>query len=764
MGGGFVPDYSSVGDIYRYQGGGSTSSQDEQIAQYIQAYAQLSKRDPQEIYQALQSLPPAQQQEALQNIVQTVQQVMSQQQGGGDEEQQMAQDDSGYYSAPGGEPQYAMQQPSEEEEAQQMRNGGSYSGTYYQGTYFANGGLYKGDMGFNVTSETTKPKSPLLPNNPVGYADSTLNANKNIPYFADLMKGKAPIDKDGMTEEWSIRGMDHEYKSPYMGTESYVRPRYKNVNGKYVPMTEDEIYNSSNFITFPSQYTASVFNEEMARRANSKPNKKAYGGAFVPTYGDSSYNDQFGGQIYDYDNYILPKAQGGLQAPNKVSKKDFEAKVASGEYKPVLGTKTARKGNTTIVVEGTYKPGTPGSTTGGTKGSYVAGRNVAGGRRAKSTDPCANMKFTVEDMKANPGCYGTFLEKEGWKNATPQEQQEALDRLRGGNRSTYVPGTPGTTVAETKGMCLDANGKPDPTLEYDEKTGNCQRKKETEDFITYEEGEEGPKAGDTSGGNFGGGYYGIPFQNTLGIMAAAAYPPLYLRPFYDEPQGVIPRPTFYDPERELASAQETARGLEQMATIMNPQTAGALANYVQANAAKSSADTIGRYQNLNVGVANQFSPLQAQIFNSLAAQKREAKDKRFMGETIAAQQYQNAMRTYGRDFAKVLGEGMDAGIKMGQLYDTNPYYTADPFGRLRLKPGVDAADAIMNGSMAGRGSIMSADEYLKRAKKYKDAGHNDQMIRDAMRMQYGSGSSGRSSSTDDDAAFNYGSSAYPFMS
>jgi len=609
VGGAFVPDYSAVSDMYRYQAGGSTSSQDDQIAQYIAAYAQLAQKSEEEIYQALQSLAPAQQQEALQTIVQTVQKEMKRgQQSSSSAASQ--QDNSGYYSAPGGEPQYASE---EDEEEQQMKHGGSYSGTYYQGTYFQNGG------------------------------------------------------------------------------------------------------------------------------------------AFVPMYGDSSYNDQFGGQIYDYDNYMLPRADEGLEVsgpdPKKVTKDQFEQSVKSGGYVKI-GPNLARRGNK-IITYGNVIPGQKGTSTGGTQGSYKPGRIVPGGGRSK-------IKFTLEDLERNPHLYKTFLEDEGWKNAPPEEKEKALKRLARGERSIYVPGTPPTITPDGKPSC-------EPGYTYNDATGKCEKTTEVEDFITFEEGDEGPKAGDPTGGTFGGGYYGIPFPSTLGIMAAAAYPPLYLRPFYDEPQGVIPRPTFYDPERELASAQESARALEQMGSMMNPQTAGALANYIQANAAKTSADVMGRYQNLNVGVANQFSPLQAQIFNSLSAQKREAKDKRFAGETIAAQQYQNAMRPYGRDFAKTLGEGIEAGIKKGQLYDASQYYTADPFGRLRLKPGVNAADLIMNGSMAGRGSTLSSD-YLKEYNKLKGTMDKD-ALNQYLKMKYQTGSSRRSSSDDnDDVAFNYGSSAYPFMS
>lgn len=599
--GGFVPDYSSVGDTYRYQGGGSTGSQDKQIAQYIQAYAQLAKKDPQEIYQALQSLAPAQQQEALKNIVQTVQQAMSQQQGA--------------------QSQYDMQQeqPSEEE-AQQMRNGGSYSGTYYQGTYFADGG-------------------------------------------------------------------------------------------------------------------------------------------FVPTYGDSSYNEQFGGQMtYDNDYGMLPKAQVGEQVTNKVTREEFDKKVASGEYVRIPGTNTAKsaKGKM-ITVTGKVIPGQKGASGESTKGDFTPGRTLQGGK--------TDLLYTLEDLKARPGKYKTFLENENWKKASPEEQKAALERLRKGRRSTYIPPKPATIAEDGEPTC-------EPGFTYNKDTKNCEKTVESadRDYIGYDVPQNTPQVpyappqpGQPTTGKFGYGNYGIPFESWLGIGAAAAYPPLYLRPFVPEPEAVIPQPTFYDPERELASAQETARGLEQMATIMNPQTAGAMSSFIQSNAAKTAADTIGKYQNLNVGVANQFSPLQAQIYNTLLGQKGAAKKERFDKETIALQQFANAKRQYAKDVASTLGEGIQAGKKLGQLYDTNPYYTTDRFGRLVLKPGVDASDAIMYGTTASRSKGLTPEQYLQRAQQLKQSypDFEKEMYRDAMRQQYGSGSK-RSASDDDDVTYGYAQSAYPF--
>jgi hypothetical protein len=483
-------------------------------------------------------------------------------------------------------------------------------------------------------------------------------------------------------------------------------------------------------------------------------------GGFVPDYTGSAYNDQFGGEmIYDNNYGMLPRADGGLEVkpPRKVTSSEFENLTKNGGFVRIPGTNLAKKGNKIIQVAGTYKPGTKGSSSAGTKGSYKPGRNVSGGGKSE-------IKYTLEDLKRNPNLYKTFLEDEGWKNATPEEQQAALKRLVHGERSVYVPPTPGTTTAATDGMCVDENGKLDPTLRYNTETGNCERTKTEEEFITYEQGQEGPKPGEAkTAGSFGGGNYGMPYPSTLGVMAAAAYPPIYIGASYGEPEGVLPIPTFYDPERELASAQETARGLEQMGSMMNPQTAGSMASYIQANAAKSAADTMGRYQNLNVGVANQFSPLQAQIFNSLAAQKREARDKRYMGNAVAAQQYNNAMRAYVTNFAKTYGEGLEAGIKKGQLYDTNPYYTTDAFGRLRLKPGVNAADAIMYSSGTAGSSSLTSDGYLKEYNLLKSQGTDPAIIKSYLDLKYGKGSKSKTSNDDDVASnYGYGQSAYPF--
>lgn len=67
------PCYECGGKVYQ-QGG-----QQDEIMQAIQMYAQLTQTDPQQLMQQLQALPPLEQQEAIQKIMQAIQQAQSSQ-------------------------------------------------------------------------------------------------------------------------------------------------------------------------------------------------------------------------------------------------------------------------------------------------------------------------------------------------------------------------------------------------------------------------------------------------------------------------------------------------------------------------------------------------------------------------------------------------------------------------------------------------------------------------------------------------------------
>ena len=112
----------------------------------------------------------------------------------------------------------------------------------------------------------------LLPSNPSGYADSVINANKNIQFYKDVLDKKAPEISEfpGMFSETEIRGMDDSSeKNPYVGARTSAKPYFSYVNGKYIPIEgmreayEDKTMPS---INFPSQYAAGVFEEELRKK------------------------------------------------------------------------------------------------------------------------------------------------------------------------------------------------------------------------------------------------------------------------------------------------------------------------------------------------------------------------------------------------------------------------------------------------------------------------------------------------------------------
>jgi len=148
-------------------------------------------------------------------------------------------------------------------------------------------------------------------------------------------------------------------------------------------------------------------------------------------------------------------------------------------------------------------------------------------------------------------------------------------------------------------------------------------------------------------------------------------------------------PTFYSPERELAAnAEQLAIGAQGAAQFAGPQSYNARFAQLSGKAAANAADIMGRYNNLNVGVANETEKMNVDIFNRYAA--TSAKDATLLYDkgVIANQQF-DASKAKGRE---KIGNAMISGItnasdayNLNQLY---PDYAIDPRtgGRLMRKP------------------------------------------------------------------------------
>ena len=212
----------------------------------------------------------------------------------------------------------------------------------------------------------------------------------------------------------------------------------------------------------------------------------------------------------------------------------------------------------------------------------------------------------------------------------------------------------------------------------------------------------------------------------------------------------LPRvsPTFYDPNREIAAQNETANIMAQnAATFANPQAYMANAARLQGSLAEGVANTMGRTQNQNVQVANQFAGINADIIgkeNMLAAQR--ANDLYDAG-VIANQQYDNARRVYNRNLAASYAQAFDNRMKLGMLNAVNPMYRVDPrTGRSYYVRGYDPYNL---GSNSGGAGAVSGTNFLTLKNKYLKEGYSESLA-ERKADQDLTGNRGRASYADND--------------
>lgn len=142
----------------------------------------------------------------------------------------------------------------------------------------------------------------------------------------------------------------------------------------------------------------------------------------------------------------------------------------------------------------------------------------------------------------------------------------------------------------------------------------------------------------------------------------------------------VPEPTFYDPTREIAAIQETAGMAADVTRGMgaSAQSLGARMAALQGTAAESIANTMGRYNNLNVGVANEFAYKKADIMNE-AALKNQMFTKQYIDEfNTLNQNYDNAKRMARGNLRQAYIDGITNRAQAQVLNQLYPNYQIDP--------------------------------------------------------------------------------------
>lgn len=151
------------------------------------------------------------------------------------------------------------------------------------------------------------------------------------------------------------------------------------------------------------------------------------------------------------------------------------------------------------------------------------------------------------------------------------------------------------------------------------------------------------------------------------------------QPWQATPQVYLPEVTFYDPTRELgANAEQANIQTQGMAAFTGPQALSARSSSIQGQALKNAADIMARYNNLNVGLANQFNKERTDILNAAAQNKANLDTQLYDKYTVINQKFDNSENLARQNVRQSYIDAITNRAKaqaLNTLYDN--YYT-DP--------------------------------------------------------------------------------------
>ena len=222
--------------------------------------------------------------------------------------------------------------------------------------------------------------------------------------------------------------------------------------------------------------------------------------------------------------------------------------------------------------------------------------------------------------------------------------------------------------------------------------------------------------------------FGYMTPDMVNLAAAAMLPPKKYLP-YRAPIN-LPRvsPTFYDPNRAIAAQNEAANMLAQNAALIgNPQAYMANAARLQGTLAQGVADTMADVQNRNVGVANQFAGINADIIGKENMLNAQRVNDLYDATTIANQQFDNSRRLYNRNLASSFAQAWNNRMNLGMLNAVNPIYRVNPAtGRSYFVRGYDPY--MLFGRGAGSSSpVAGANSFRDLKNKFMQEGYSESL-------------------------------------
>ncbi len=200
-------------------------------------------------------------------------------------------------------------------------------------------------------------------------------------------------------------------------------------------------------------------------------------------------------------------------------------------------------------------------------------------------------------------------------------------------------------------------------------------------------------------------------------------------PWQATPGVTLAEPTFYDPTRELAANTEMANiGTQGLTAFTNPQAFAAGFSQIQGQAGKNAADILGKYNNMNVGVANDFEIKNNDIMNQSAATLAGLSTQLADKYTILNQQFDNSKNMARQNIRQSYIDAITNKNYTANMNDLYDQYKVDPIvgGRIKwthgrpLTPG-DSNPSVIENINSAATEFMKMNPGLSRDKAFEAA-------------------------------------------
>jgi hypothetical protein len=195
------------------------------------------------------------------------------------------------------------------------------------------------------------------------------------------------------------------------------------------------------------------------------------------------------------------------------------------------------------------------------------------------------------------------------------------------------------------------------------------------------------------------------------------YPPWMATPGFTLPEGI-----FYSPERELAANSEMInQGIQGAATFTGPQGYAATAGYLHGQGAKTAADIMGRYNNLNVTEANRLSDSTNAVLNYASQQRANNANQLYDKNTVMNQQFDNSKALARQKLRQGYMDALTNRANTYNLNTINPQFAVSA-GNAGKIYNIQGSNRELNNQYRGQ---ETPEDYMKRVRGIKGLTDND---------------------------------------